>query len=617
MEKLLAVMALVVVQADYTRCVLDLLQIASHATDFQSDSVYSKMFFYSGKSLNDLGRYEDCNLLSEAKYTIFELSRQPWVVLSFCGPSSCSKEDYYSLASGEAGFEVHFSQEEVQEKWGSLSGGAVAMVTFISFLGLLVLIGSVAELASEPLSGTKTVFDKGIWKVFLCFSAVSNFKRVFAGRGTRDSLDSLNGIRVISISWVILGHVAIQYLAYSVCSNVVKTPDYVEMFSSTIIYGAFFAVDVFFWLSAFLMSYLMLKEMNARGFPGFFVPVVHRFLRITPLFLFVTFLFWSLQKYLGSGPVWYSGDLSNDDCYDYWWTNLTYTNNFVPDFRRNSCIGVGWYLANDMQFFILSLPVMYLYGKVNKWVGWGCIAGLNLVMVFSSLGVAEQHDLNLVMVSESQKDLMDYYYVKPYCRVGPYALGLASGFVMYSYKRKLDTGETYDAFALKIAGLFEKFWCRVGLFLAGLGCFSFLIFIQYTAYRYPGDNFEFSSWSRSENVAWLSLNRLFLGFSLTLMFLPLVLGYFSFIGQFLSWPFWNPFANLNFCVYLIHLSLTEVIYKSQKMGVYISNLNIYKDAISVLLLCFLVAVPIFLLVECPFGRLEKLFWESLKKKPKD
>jgi hypothetical protein len=43
-------------------------------------------------------------------------------------------------------------------------------------------------------------------EVFLCFSLVRNTKKIFSTRVPATALTYINGIRVVSIWWVILGH---------------------------------------------------------------------------------------------------------------------------------------------------------------------------------------------------------------------------------------------------------------------------------------------------------------------------------------------------------------------------------------------------------------------------
>ncbi|GFU10753.1 transposable element Tcb1 transposase [Trichonephila clavipes] len=57
------------------------------------------------------------------------------------------------------------------------------------------------------------------------------------------------------------------------------------------------------------------------------------------------------MAYLGSGPLWNYKE-TDPNCQAYWWWNLLYFNNFLT--AANQCIPWSWYLANDMQFYVLS-----------------------------------------------------------------------------------------------------------------------------------------------------------------------------------------------------------------------------------------------------------------------
>ena len=85
-----------------------------------------------------------------------------------------------------------------------------------------------------------------------------------------------------------------------------------------------------------------------------------------------------LEKYMRSGPM-YPADGFEIYCKDNWWANLLYINNFWEldkqvmrffcteileisnqlVFIFSKCLGVGWYLANDMQFHWIS-PILLI-----------------------------------------------------------------------------------------------------------------------------------------------------------------------------------------------------------------------------------------------------------------
>lgn len=51
------------------------------------------------------------------------------------------------------------------------------------------------------------IFTGCLMKFFLAFSVYSNGKKILSTRKTAGTLGAVNGVRVLSISWVILGHI--------------------------------------------------------------------------------------------------------------------------------------------------------------------------------------------------------------------------------------------------------------------------------------------------------------------------------------------------------------------------------------------------------------------------
>lgn len=52
-------------------------------------------------------------------------------------------------------------------------------------------------------------------------------------------------------------------------------------------------------------------------------------------------------------------------CEETWWSNLLYINNFYPADYKKQCVPWAWYLADDMQFFIVGMIILSLY-RLNK-----------------------------------------------------------------------------------------------------------------------------------------------------------------------------------------------------------------------------------------------------------
>lgn len=46
------------------------------------------------------------------------------------------------------------------------------------------------------------------------------------------------------------------------------------------------------------------------------------------------------------------------NCNQYWWRNILFINNFYP--LTEMCMMWSWYLANDMQFYIIAMVLLIL-----------------------------------------------------------------------------------------------------------------------------------------------------------------------------------------------------------------------------------------------------------------
>jgi hypothetical protein len=61
------------------------------------------------------------------------------------------------------------------------------------------------------------------------------------------------------------------------------------------------------------------------------------------------------------------------DYCDTMWEAIIFVDNIVHG--EKMCMAWGWYLQNDMQIFIFSIPILFLYNKKRK-VAFGVIWAL-------------------------------------------------------------------------------------------------------------------------------------------------------------------------------------------------------------------------------------------------
>ena len=104
---------------------------------------------------------------------------------------------------------------------------------------------------------------------------------------------------------------------------------------------------------------------------------VHRYFRLTGVYAVVIFFTASLYRFFATGPQSVMVDTEVSACRKNWWSNLLYINNLQfkwDDKLGYPCVAQSWYLANDMQFFLIS-PIFIFPLWYNQ------ILGLIVVMI--------------------------------------------------------------------------------------------------------------------------------------------------------------------------------------------------------------------------------------------
>ncbi|KAL4219113.1 hypothetical protein ACF0H5_021696 [Mactra antiquata] len=129
-----------------------------------------------------------------------------------------------------------------------------------------------------------------VGKALLSFSIYTNAEKILNTDQPSGTLTSINGIRFISMTWVILGHTYSFGTRY-VDNYFLFASDVYSRLSFQAISNATVSVDTFFVLSGLLVGYLALIEMGKKGGP----------LKINWL-MFYFHRFWSVSSSVGWLP---------------------------------------------------------------------------------------------------------------------------------------------------------------------------------------------------------------------------------------------------------------------------------------------------------------------------
>ena len=160
------------------------------------------------------------------------------------------------------------------------------MIGLISVIIILGIAGSIIPKVTDTE-------NTGL-KIIRSFSFVDNFSKIIiVPKATEnDNLLFLNGVRVLSIFWIVFGHD--MWFRFMNIKNWMETLDILMTPGlPTLVPAAYFAVDTFFWIGGFLVTIGLLDQIaKSKSFPKLYPGcVLHRFIRIWPTYLLAILIF--------------------------------------------------------------------------------------------------------------------------------------------------------------------------------------------------------------------------------------------------------------------------------------------------------------------------------------
>jgi len=271
---------------------------------------------------------------------------------------------------------------------------------------------------------------QGLGRFGTAFSARRNLNRLFNTRRRNKEFRCLDGLRAMSMGWVILGHeLAFEAsIGYINPFAILPPTGALKGWLAQILFSSRYAVDTFFFISGFLVFHSVMQrltkgtEITARWVLGY---AAHRWIRLTPTYMFCILLWWKIAPLLGSGPMWFHWRGYAELCDNFWWTNILYINNLVPfGYGENgTCFFHGWYLANDMQFYLLTPLFIVAYRRSVKWTVALCTFIITVSTTSAFLVAKSEHwsaaDLDGAAVGAYDRE----GYIMPYFRIPAYLIG--------------------------------------------------------------------------------------------------------------------------------------------------------------------------------------------------
>ncbi|VVC86998.1 unnamed protein product [Leptidea sinapis] len=449
--------------------------------------------------------------------------------------------------------------------------------------------------AAESGAGLDAItISKGVWsELLLSFSMKANILQILDQSVGADTVPVVHGLRTLSMVWVIFGHTCIVVFKYA--DNTALRAILEKSFWFQLIISAVYSVDTFFCLGGMLVTFLYFRT-NAKGkldrltkgrrkvtagLLQFLGLIGYRFARLTTPYLFMLGVVEVTMKWFAHNSIFEPPAMDHETCPKYWWRNLLYINTLFP--VDQMCMLWSWYLSDDTQFYAVSAILLILATSHFKLSV--ILTGVFFVSSLFTTGYvswSSEHIPN----SEDPFTQFDKIYDKPWTRLGPYLVGMVTGWILFKTNLKIRM---------------NRVWTCVGW----ICCTGMLLFLIFGLYRSELSVASAAVYSAVSHSLWAA--------AIGWIIIACSTGHGGWLHALLSAPVLYPFSRVTYCAYLVHPVVLRVVAMHLTHPIHLGEMLVFVLFLGLTVISYFLAFLISVAFEAPIVTMLKIV--SPQKKP--
>ncbi|CAG9811485.1 unnamed protein product [Chironomus riparius] len=455
-----------------------------------------------------------------------------------CLPESCESDDVKKImmklfSGSDLELAEDYSQADYCKKSKQMRGFTRFEIINDAATIFFILLAIVSSFLYNSTSKNESILTK----IISAYSIKQNFKDFINLTPEKGSITCLNGIRAISIFFIMFYHfVSLRSnFAFRDGKNLAELSERFLMRSTG---SLSIAVDAFFVMSGALVTKSVIKQLDT-GKLNIWKLYIQRYFRITPTVAIVVMFTIAISKFFyRMVPYTFENNLGTS-CEIHWWEALLHTQ--VYSNPRDICVIHSWYLSADFQLFLVApFLIILAYKFPFKKLTIGCFVVLlsafivyrGYLIINTNITVAD-----VTVFRDLYGETEAAFYYPTHVRGLPFLVGMLLGYLLMDKK--------FTIVNQKITRLITR----------SLLAFSIIFFLIYPVPLEPLSPLI----SHKFEAFLLIFGHFFWSIGISVLIFSCHHGHCGFINKFLSSQIWTPVAKMGLSFYLVSAGIQYMI----------------------------------------------------------